>query len=74
MQPPAPKPRWSFRVEVIADDTHTWCGNGLRFASYEEARRYALDLACRWTLVRDWRVVRSDDPPDSLYITAPQVQ
>ena len=46
-----------FKVEVIADNSGEWAGNGRRFASREEAVTYALDLAWRWTLVRDWRVV-----------------
>jgi hypothetical protein len=47
----------SWRVEVIADDSGKWCGNGLVFDTAEEAGAYGLDLASRWTLVRDWRVV-----------------
>jgi hypothetical protein len=46
-----------FRVEVIADLTGEWCGNGLTFPGRAEAEAYACDLACRWTAVRDWRVV-----------------
>ncbi len=52
----------SFKIEVIADSSGKWCGNELRFATLEEAKLYALDLASRWTLVRDTRVVESDDP------------
>jgi hypothetical protein len=39
-----------------------WCGNALRFATREEAEGNVLDLAMRWTLVRDTRVVESSDP------------
>lgn len=46
-----------YRVEVIADSTGKWCGNGLEFATKEEAEEYALDLAFRWSSVREWRVV-----------------
>ena len=49
-----------FKVEVQADRTGTWCGNGLSFPTLEEARAYALDLFMRWTAVREWRVVDSD--------------
>lgn len=52
----------SYKVEVIADSSGTWAGNGLRFATEEEAAAYAVDLASRWTLVRETRVVPSDDP------------
>lgn len=51
----------SFKPEVIADSSGTWCGNALRFATKPEAEAYALDLAMRWTLVRDTRVVESTD-------------
>jgi len=52
----------SFKAEVIADMSGEWVGNALRFATREEAERYADDLAWRWTLVRDTRVVESDEP------------
>jgi len=44
-------------VEVIADNSGTWAGNALRFDTVEEGKAYGADLASRWTLVRDWRVV-----------------
>jgi hypothetical protein len=52
----------SFKVEVQADSTGTWSGNSLRFASLDEASDYGKDLAYRWTSVRQWRAVESDDP------------
>jgi len=52
----------SYAVEVIADSSGKWCGNGLRFQTIEDAESYARDLASRWTLVRETRVVESDDP------------
>jgi hypothetical protein len=51
----------SWKAEVIADDSGEFCGNGLRFATKDEAQRYAIDLAYRWTSVREWRVVESGD-------------
>jgi hypothetical protein len=39
-----------------------WAGNGLRFATREEAEQSAADLAARWFLVEDYRVDESDDP------------
>ena len=48
-----------YRVEVIADWSGKWCGNALTFATLPEAEAYARDLACRWTLVREWRVVET---------------
>ncbi len=46
-----------FKVEVIADSSGKWCGNGISFETAADADAYARDLACRWTLVRDWRVI-----------------
>lgn len=52
----------SYAAEVIADDSGTWAGNALRFATEAEAERYASDLYGRWMLVREKRVVTSEDP------------
>lgn len=52
----------SFKAEVIADSSGTFCGNALRFATRDEADKYVVDLAFRWTAVRDTRVVESEDP------------
>jgi hypothetical protein len=52
----------SWKAEVIADNSGKFCGNGLRFATQREAEAYARDLANRWTLVSEWRVVESDEP------------
>lgn len=49
-----------FRVEVIADDSGTWAGNGLRFDTWEEARDYGIDLSGRWLLVRAARWVDTE--------------
>lgn len=48
--------------EVQTDNSGKWYGNALRFATEAEADAYAADLAMRWTLVRDIRVVESADP------------
>jgi hypothetical protein len=52
----------SWKPEVIADSSGEWCGNGLRFATKEEAEANVLDLSMRWFLVRDTRAVESEDP------------
>lgn len=39
-----------------------FAGNGLRFATREEAEASARDLYSRWTLCVDYRVDESDDP------------
>jgi hypothetical protein len=51
----------SWAAEVIADGSGKFAGNGLRFATKEEAETYVADLASRWTLVRETRVVPSTD-------------
>lgn len=45
------------KVEVQADRSGTWAGNGLTFETVEEAKKHAIDLVHRWTAVREWRVV-----------------
>jgi hypothetical protein len=52
----------NWKAEVIADSSGTWAGNGLVFATREEAELYVADLARRWTLVRETRVVETDAP------------
>jgi hypothetical protein len=53
----------SFAAEVIADSGGKWAGNALRFATREEAEIYVADLARRWTLVTDTRVVEWPEEP-----------
>ena len=52
----------SWKSEVIADNSGKWCSNQLRFATREEAEADVAELASRWLLVRQTRVVESDDP------------
>lgn len=49
----------SYRPEVLV--AGQWAGNALRFATKEEAEQQVQDLALRWTLVMDTRVVESED-------------
>ena len=58
----------SFKPEVIADNSGTWCGNALRFATRAEAEANVVDLMRRWMLVRDTRVVESDDPVNYAWV------
>lgn len=44
-----------WRPEVIADSTGKWFGNGLSFATAQEAADWAHDLSLRWLLVRAYR-------------------
>jgi hypothetical protein len=52
-----------YRVEVIADSSGKWVGNGCRFATRDEAEAYGRDLSRRWILVREYRVVE-DEPKE----------
>jgi len=52
----------SWKPEVIADSTGQWVGNALRFATKEEAEANVRNLSMRWMMVRDTRVVESDEP------------
>jgi hypothetical protein len=52
----------SWMCEVIADSSGQWVSNALRFSTKEEAKTYAKDLFSRWTAVREFRVVGSNDP------------
>jgi hypothetical protein len=49
-----------YKPEVVADRSGQWTGNAC--ATEQEAKSYVDDLAMRWTLVRDTRVVQSHDP------------
>jgi hypothetical protein len=51
----------SWKVEVIADSSGQWATNGCRYATEEDARLSAIDLASRWYAVREWRVAPSED-------------
>jgi len=63
----------SWKPEVIADASGKWCGNALRFATKEEAEGNVADLASRWFLVRETRVVESDDPVNYAWINGKPV-
>lgn len=58
----------SWAPEVIADGSGKWSRNGLRFATKEESDANAQDLYSRWTAVREWRSVETDDPVNSRWI------
>ena len=52
----------SYAPQVIADNSGKFYGNALRFATREEAEANVAHLASRWMLVRETRVVETDDP------------
>ncbi len=45
----------------VPDDGTGWCGNGMRFETKAEAEQYARDLYTRWSVVRQWRVVETEE-------------
>lgn len=52
----------SYKPEVRTSKNGDWCGNGLAFATREEAEGNVQDLMQRWLLVTETRVVESDQP------------
>jgi hypothetical protein len=54
----------SYKVEVIADNSGKWASNGMRYSSEAAAKDAGQSLSWRWTAVREWRVVESDDAPN----------
>jgi hypothetical protein len=57
----------SWGPEVQTDDSGCWYGNQLRFATRQEALDNAHDLKGRWSSVRAYRAVESDDPVSYSY-------
>lgn len=58
----------SYAPQVIADSSGKFCGNSLRFPTREEAEANVYNLAQRWMLVTDTRVVESEDEPNYRWI------
>ena len=61
-------PPKGFQAEVIADSSGTWATNSLVFATHDEAEVYGRNLARRWYLVTDVRVVEVDKPANYRFI------
>ena len=51
-----------WRVEVSIPGERHWAGNALTFVSKSDAEAYGMDLAMRWTAVRDFRTVDESTP------------
>lgn len=54
----------SWKVGVKTPSDHTWCYNGLRFATKEAAEEYGRDLYMRWTAVTEWEAHPADEEPN----------
>jgi hypothetical protein len=66
-------PMQSFKAEFIADNSGKWCGNEPRFATRPEAEGYAKSLSLRWILVREHRVIESEDPVNAKFVNGRSV-
>lgn len=64
----------SWKPEVIADSSGKWCGNGLRFATKEEAEANARNLMMRWFAVTDTRATESSDPVNYAWVDGSLVE
>lgn len=52
----------SYKVMVLAHGEKSFVGNGIRYATLDDARLAGSDLFGRWTMVKEWHVESSDDP------------
>ena len=50
----------ALRIEIQTRGDPQWYGNDLRFEAWTAAYAYALDLARRWTAVKDIRVLQGE--------------
>ncbi len=55
----------SFKAEVQVSRDPTWYSNEIRLPTQTEAEQYARDLADRWTLAVQHRVVEVDEPANA---------
>jgi len=59
----------SFAPEVTTDNSGKFYGNSVRFATREEAEANVANLASRWFLVRETRVVEATDPVNYQWVS-----
>jgi hypothetical protein len=52
----------SWKGEVQTDSSGKWYDNAVRLPDEKQAMEYTYDLFMRWTAVKEWRVVQSEDP------------
>lgn len=57
----------AFKIEVNVDGDK-WDGNAIRVATEAEADACGKDLYSRWTLVKKYRVVPSDDAVNYTFV------
>jgi hypothetical protein len=51
----------TFKVGVKTSGDRDWVSNMRRYATREEAEGAGASLASRWTAVREWTVLESED-------------
>ena len=47
-----------YKVQVQTGKNTAWSGNGLKFDTRDDAKKYAIDLMSRWLLVTNYRIVK----------------
>lgn len=57
----------SFKVSVLAENETDWADNGLRFFVLQDAEEYGANLKRRWTLLKRYVVVPTEDNPNCVY-------
>lgn len=60
----------SYAVEAVGDMDGNWSRSKLRYPTLESARLAAQDSMAFWSLVREWRVVETSDPPNVEVVVA----
>jgi len=51
---------WRAKFQTVKDGPYD--GNAVRFATFQEAGYHAKRKAMKWTSVKNWLVMSSDDP------------
>ena len=58
----------SYKILVRVGNSGKYYPNGVAFPTREEAEERARVQAMAWTVVQDWRVVKSDEPANYRWI------
>ena len=64
----------SYKPEIKAFGENEFCGNSLRFATYQEAYSSAESLSYRWTMVKEFRAIESNDPVNYKHIDGKDIR
>jgi hypothetical protein len=55
---------WKVEVQTLDGSGDEWSTNGMRYLNYNDAKKAAHSLRHRWMMVKDDRVMPSDDAPN----------